>query len=80
MMHVISGYQINELLYQSERTIVYRAIQDDTAQPVVIKLLNAINLGVEDLLRFKREFSLARKFTSTSIIKVFALETYKDGV
>ncbi len=78
-MHIaIADYIIDEIIYDSNKTIVYRAIKASERQPVVIKILKAQLLGLDAIARFKQEYQILTELDYTGIIKAYGLEKYQN--
>ncbi|AFZ24300.1 putative ATPase [Cylindrospermum stagnale PCC 7417] len=75
----IPGYRITESIYVSTRTIVYRAYQDQTQTPVIIKILNAEYPQVRDLILLKNQYAIAQNLNHPNIIKCYNLERYGNS-
>ena len=78
-MNGISGYSISEKIYQSERTLVYRAIKNSDNLPVVLKILHKNFPSAEELARFKQEYELLQDFSSSRIIGAYGREIYGNS-
>jgi predicted ATPase/signal transduction histidine kinase len=75
----IPGYQITEKLHDSSRTLVYRAIQVNNSQPVVIKLLRQEYPTFSELVQFRNQYTITRNLNIPTIIKPYSLQSYKNG-
>ncbi|MBD2385455.1 trifunctional serine/threonine-protein kinase/ATP-binding protein/sensor histidine kinase [Cylindrospermum sp. FACHB-282] len=75
----IPGYRITELIYASTRTRVYRAYQDQTQTPVIIKILNTEYPQVRDLILLKNQYAIAQHLDHPNIIKCYNLERYGNS-
>ncbi|MBD2543460.1 MULTISPECIES: hypothetical protein [Planktothricoides] len=51
----LSGYQETKLLYSGNRTLVYRAIQVQTLQAVIIKVLRNSHPNFNELVPFRNQ-------------------------
>lgn len=74
-----SNYQILEMLYESDRSKVYRAVQPDNPQPVVLKLLNQDYPIPEEVARYRLEYDITRSLTSAGVIQVYGMERYQSS-
>ncbi len=52
----IPGYQIAGQIYESHRTLIYRALRDSDQRRVIIKTLNNEYPSNRDITHFKHEF------------------------
>ena len=77
-MQGISGYRISETLYESERTVVYRAQRSADQRAVILKVFHKQLPSSEELARFRLEYEILREFDSEYVVKADALETH-DG-
>ncbi|MBD2386165.1 trifunctional serine/threonine-protein kinase/ATP-binding protein/sensor histidine kinase [Cylindrospermum sp. FACHB-282] len=75
----IPGYRITELIYVGARTTVYRAYQEKTQMPVIIKILNAEYPQFRDLILFRNQFAIAQHIDHANIIKCYSLEPYGNS-
>ncbi|MBD2667184.1 serine/Threonine protein kinase and Signal Transduction Histidine Kinase (STHK) with GAF sensor [Richelia sinica FACHB-800] len=75
----IPGYRITELIKVSTKTSIYRGIQEDTENPVIIKIINAEYPHFSDLIGLKNQLSLTQNISHPNIIKTYKLEQYRKG-
>jgi len=57
-MMAISGYQINEELYESANSLVYRGRREGDNHPAILKVLKQSYPPPEKIAWFKREYTL----------------------
>ncbi|MBO3460734.1 trifunctional serine/threonine-protein kinase/ATP-binding protein/sensor histidine kinase [Aetokthonos hydrillicola Thurmond2011] len=76
---VLSGYEIVEQLYAGNRTIVYRAVEELSQRPVVIKLLQQDYPSFYDLLRFRNQYTIAKNLNLPGVIRPDCLLPYGNG-
>lgn len=69
-----TDYEIQEKLYESSRTAVYRAIRTQDRTPVVLKVLNSDYPTPEEVASFKREFTLTQRLQGEGVVKAYSLE------
>jgi predicted ATPase/serine phosphatase RsbU (regulator of sigma subunit) len=70
----IAGYQVSEKIYESDRSIVYRATELAGEQPVILKTLKEDYPLPEDILRYRREFETTRSLLIDGIPRASGLE------
>ncbi|MBW4519364.1 MAG: AAA family ATPase [Scytolyngbya sp. HA4215-MV1] len=75
----IPGYSIVEQLYVGSRTIVYRAVENSSQRPVVIKLLQQSYPTFNELLQFRNQYTIAQNLNIPGIIRSYNLEFYGNG-
>ncbi|MGG6297795.1 EAL domain-containing protein [Leptolyngbya sp. AN02str] len=73
------GYQILDQLYTGTKTQVYRCQQNATAQPVIIKLLQAEYPSFGELVRFRNQYIIARSLSLSNIVQHYRLEPYRNS-
>lgn len=76
----LSGYQILAKIYESDKTVVYRGCQQKSNLPVILKLLKEDYPTVEERNRYQQEFELLNRLNLDSVVKAYALETYKNSL
>jgi histidine kinase len=77
-MFSIAGYQISEVLYESSRSLVYRANRDRAS--VILKVLNQEYPSPEAIARFRSEFEITRSLDLAGVIQAYALEPYQHSL
>ena len=75
----IPGYSNLQLLHSSQRTIVYRGLQNESKQPVVIKLLKSEYPTFNELVNFRNQYVIAKNIDVPGVVKPLALENYGLG-
>src|SRR5262245_33262090 len=73
MSTIIAGCQINEKLYESDNSLVYRALQEKKKQSVILKMLKQPYPSPGKIAWFKREYELTRYLDLTGVIKAYDL-------
>ncbi|GAA6617720.1 hypothetical protein NUACC26_035310 [Scytonema sp. NUACC26] len=74
----IPGYSINEELYNSSRTIVYRAFRETDSLSVVIKLLKNPYPSFSELVQFRNQYTIVKNLNSPLIVQTYSLEPYQN--
>ncbi|MGD1700028.1 trifunctional serine/threonine-protein kinase/ATP-binding protein/sensor histidine kinase [Dapis sp. BLCC M229] len=75
----IGNYQTHELIHQSERTLVYRGINIESGQPIIIKLMAQEYPSFNELVQFRNQYAIAKNLDILGIIKPYSLLRYKNG-
>ena len=52
----VPGYQINEIVYKSPNSLIYRGLRKTDDLPVILKILNQAYPSPEKIAWFKREY------------------------
>lgn len=76
-MIVLSNYQLEQCIYESENSVVYRGVRTTDNLPVIGKMLAAEYPSAEQNARFKREYELVSLFDGNGCIRVYDLLTYQ---
>ncbi|MDX2232820.1 MAG: diguanylate cyclase [Leptolyngbyaceae cyanobacterium bins.349] len=72
------GYQILDILYESDRSKVYRALAPDSQQAVILKILNQDYPSPEEIARYRLEYDITRRLASDQVICVHGLDRYQN--
>ncbi|MDJ0555149.1 MAG: AAA family ATPase [Microcoleaceae cyanobacterium MO_207.B10] len=73
-MNKILTYLIVEQIYSSNRTVVHRAIEESSQQPVVLKLPNYPYPNFKELTQYRNSYSSTKKLNLPGVVKMLALE------
>ena len=73
----IDGYQILTQIYESANSLVYRAIQPQDNQPVILKVLKQDYPTPSELTRYKQEYEITRNLNTDGVVKAYSLEPYQ---
>ena len=79
-MTIFADYTILATLYESERTLVQRAIEEKTHTPVVLKILQKEYPSPEDLARYRLEYETTKNITSRHVIQAYQLIPYHNSL
>ncbi|MBN3941891.1 ATP-binding sensor histidine kinase [Nostoc sp. NMS9] len=79
LLPYIPGYAIVEQLYAGSQTIVYRAVQESSQRPVVIKLLQQDYPTFSELLQFRNQYTITKNLKIPGIIHPLSLEAYGNS-
>ncbi|WP_283757622.1 AAA family ATPase [Roseofilum casamattae] len=75
----IGQYQAIALIYESDRTLVYRGQNVENEQPVIIKLLGNAYPSFGELVRFRNQYVITQNLDSPLIVKPITLERYGNS-
>ena len=75
----IDGYSIAEHIYSGFRTSVYRAVQQASQRPVVIKLLQLAYPSASDLAQFHNQYHITQTLSAPGIVQSLGLEPWKNS-
>ena len=66
-MFQLSGYQVNEQIYQSSKVAVYRGFSEELQRPVILKTLVGEYPSLVEIARFRHEHRLLNKLKCDGI-------------
>ncbi|MBE9063648.1 ATP-binding sensor histidine kinase [cf. Phormidesmis sp. LEGE 11477] len=75
---VITGYDNLELMYTSDHTQIYKAVDAD-ANPIILKVLRNQHPSIEELLRFRNQYTLGQQLDHPGLIPMGALVPYGNS-
>jgi predicted ATPase/signal transduction histidine kinase/tRNA A-37 threonylcarbamoyl transferase component Bud32 len=75
----LPGFQVNEILYESSNSYVFRAEIESSGLPVVIKLLKGEYPDPERIVRFRREYETLKGIDIEGVTKALGFESYKNS-
>ena len=76
-MVLLPGYLVLDRIHESMNSEVYRAIREEDAQRVILKVLKADYPTLSQLTRYKQEYELTCYLNLEGVVKVYSLEQYK---
>lgn len=79
MLVTVPGYRVQEQIYSSSRTEVYRATRDSDQKPVVIKLMNSDYPSFNELVQFRNQYAIAVNLDLPGVVRAYSLERYRNG-
>ncbi|OUC14990.1 MAG: histidine kinase, partial [Alkalinema sp. CACIAM 70d] len=75
----LPGYEWIETLYQGSHTIVYRAQQKKSKQPVVIKALYQEYPSFSELVQFRNQYTITKNLQLVGIVRTLSLEPVSNS-
>ncbi|BAZ50698.1 serine/threonine protein kinase [Nostoc sp. NIES-4103] len=76
----ITQYQINEKIYESANSLVYRGIFKTDNQNIILKILKENYPSPSELTRYKQEYEITRSLNDKHIIKTYELLRYQNSL
>ena len=70
----IPGFQVEEKIYESVHSVVYRAKQIEGDRPVILKTLREEYPVPQEILRYRREYETTRRLNDAGIPRPIGLE------
>jgi predicted ATPase/class 3 adenylate cyclase/tRNA A-37 threonylcarbamoyl transferase component Bud32 len=79
-MKELQGYQSQEQLFEGSRSLIFRAISEQTQRPVIVKILKHDYPTQDQILRFKREYKISTMFDGQYAIKANKIFAYENSL
>ncbi|MBT9310651.1 trifunctional serine/threonine-protein kinase/ATP-binding protein/sensor histidine kinase [Leptothoe kymatousa] len=79
-MLTLSGYSSLKPIYESARTRIFRARQDSSQRPVILKTSQQAYPSPLELARYHREYALLSKVKHAGVIQTYGLEPHQNGL
>ena len=73
-MFTLKGFYLSEKVYDSKRSLIYRAVRESDKLPVVVKSLKAKRPTREELDLFEYEYRIVKELDRPGVIKTLSLE------
>ncbi|MGB0561461.1 MAG: protein kinase domain-containing protein, partial [Spirulinaceae cyanobacterium] len=74
----LAGYTLKQKLYESQNSLVYRALAHSNHQSVIVKILKDDYPSPAELTRYQQEYHIAHSLHVEGVIKTYALERYRN--
>ncbi|MFC1617508.1 AAA family ATPase [Candidatus Margulisiibacteriota bacterium] len=74
----LKGYEIKEKIYESQRSLIYRAVREKDNLPVIIKVLNKEYPTIEEVARFQKEIQITKKLNVQGVLKPLELIKHQN--
>jgi predicted ATPase/signal transduction histidine kinase/tRNA A-37 threonylcarbamoyl transferase component Bud32 len=75
----LPGYEINEKIYESSRTVVYRGERIIDKKSIVIKMLRSEYPSFKELVLFRNQYNITKNLQASGIITTYSLENYHNS-
>jgi predicted ATPase/signal transduction histidine kinase/GAF domain-containing protein/tRNA A-37 threonylcarbamoyl transferase component Bud32 len=76
---ILPNYQITDLIYSSDYTLVYRGISTIDQHPVIIKTLRNEYPNFSEIVHFHNQYTITKNLDHPHIIKPLKLVKYKSA-
>src|SRR5262245_43045050 len=80
MRITIPGYQVDDFIYESSHSLVYRGRRQADGRPVILKILKKEYPTPQEIARFTLEYQIARDLDLAGVVKAYALEKYRRSL
>jgi PAS domain S-box-containing protein len=78
-MITIPGYQAIEKLYESSRSLIYRAQRSVDLTPVILKMLRQEYPSPQEIARFQMEYDILRSLNLAGVVTAYGMETFQQS-
>lgn len=75
-MIALAGITIQDKIYESANSLVYRGIRDDGSS-IVVKLLKQDYPSARELTRYRQEYAITRSLNLEGVIKAYSQQDYR---
>jgi protein kinase len=75
---VIPGFHIRRQVSHAAHSAIYTAIREKGGQPVILKVLRTDEASLEEVIRWKQEYEIARRLGTVGVIPAYGLESYHN--
>ena len=79
-MNPATGYQVIAKIYESDNSLVYRAIRHQDTQPIILKILKEDYPTPSELTRYKQEYEITRSLNLDGVVKAYDLQRYQNSL
>src|SRR4028119_2476290 len=76
-MIVLSGITIQNKIYESSASLVYRGLREEDSQAIVIKLLKQDYPSLQELTRYRQEYAITRFLNIEGVIRAYNQQDYQ---
>lgn len=78
MMSNIAHYRIVSQIYESANSLIYQAVANSSARPVILKVLKEDYPAPSELTRYKQEYEITCSLEIDGVIKAYNLLPYES--
>ena len=79
-MFSLQDYDIQQAIYSSDRTVVYRGMLAKNTKPVILKFLNLQYPSLADLAQYKQEYEITRSLNIEGVVKAYELRKHQNSL
>ena len=76
----MEDYHVTQKIYESDNSLVYRAILELNNQPIILKILKENYPTPLELARYKQEYDVIQQLNTDGIIKAYGLQRYENSI
>ncbi|OCR02316.1 serine/threonine protein kinase [Oscillatoriales cyanobacterium USR001] len=79
-MIAIPGIAVIALIYESNKSLVYRGRLEHNNQPIILKIIKEEYPTPEDLARYRIEYEIIQHLNLDSVVKAYSLQPFKNSL
>ncbi len=79
-MIAIPGIAVIALIYESNKSLVYRGRLEHNNKPVIIKIIKEEHPTPEDLARYRVEYEIIQNLNLDSVVTAYSLQPFKNSL
>ncbi len=79
-MNIMKNYEIIQQIYESDNSLVYRAILTSENRPIILKILKENYPTPSELTRYKQEYEITRSLNADGVVKAYDLQRYQNSL
>ena len=76
-MIALPGITIQDKIYESLNSLVYRGIRDQDGLAIVVKLLKQDYPSPQELTRYRQEYTITRSLNLEGVVKAYSQQDYQ---
>ncbi len=77
-MTTLADYRIIAQIYESNFSVVYRAIRNRDSKPIILKFLKQDYPSTQEIAKYKQEYEITRNLRSEGVILTYGLQKYQN--
>jgi len=77
-MLTLPNYQINNQIYESANSLVYRGVRKKDNQAVILKVLKEDYPTPEELMHYQQEYEITQSLNIGGVVKTYGIEKYQN--
>ncbi len=79
-MNILTGYQVQDKIYESNHSLIYRGRRNSDDLPVILKILKQEYPSPDVIDRFKLEYQITRSLNLPGTLQAYSLEKYNHSL
>ena len=76
----IPGFTTQQILFDSERSIVLRCIRNEDSKSVVLKVLHENKINPDEVGRFRHEYNILKNLGGCAVVACYGIGRVQGGM